>query len=79
MRIKQFLYTLLFTYTILITSIKADVCTESVCEYYFEIQRWQTMVYEGPQGGYNVQVNGTGLQIVESSFRPKEYDCRLDW
>ncbi len=53
---------------------KADICTSKICEYHFDVERWQTMVYSTNNAAYNVELNGTDLQIVESSYHPKEYD-----
>ena len=47
---------------------KADICKKSVCEYDFTITYSRTMTYFKDNARYNLQFNGTRLQVVENSY-----------
>ncbi|KAI0234761.1 Dihydrogeodin oxidase [Lamellibrachia satsuma] len=55
--------------------VTADICRDAVCEYTFVIRRAPSMTYRAPNGKlYNVALNGTRLQIIESSFHKASAD-----
>jgi len=64
--------TLLILVSACLMTITAELCVEDICEYHFEIRRWRSMTYYTPKGSYNVELNGTRLQITENSFRKEE-------
>jgi len=54
---------------ILITSTAGEVCRGPVCEFQFVVSRVQTMTTKIDGKVFNVQLNGTRLQVVENSLR----------
>ena len=53
------------------------ICHSKVCEFTLNIQYDRTLVYRDQENGgnaYDVQLNGTKLEIVENSHKQREYD-----
>jgi len=55
-----------------INSVAGEVCQGPVCEFQWVIRRTQTMTTYIDGFTFNVQLNGTRLQVVENSFRRSE-------
>jgi len=54
---------------ILMTSTAGEVCRGPVCQFQFVVSRAQTMTTKIDGKVFNVQLNGTRLQVVENSLR----------
>jgi len=54
---------------ILMTSTAGEVCRGPVCEFQFVVDVAETMTTKIDGKVFNVQLNGTRLQVVESSLR----------
>jgi len=54
---------------ILMTSTACEVCRGPVCEFRFVVNLAETMTTKIDGYGFNVQLNGTRLQVIENSMR----------
>jgi len=54
---------------ILMTSTAGEVCLGPVCEFQFVVRLAETMTTKIDGKVFNVQLNGTRLQVVENSLR----------
>jgi len=72
MKLLQYEVHVLFLLIPMTSSVVGKVCQGPVCEFPFVVRRAQTMTTNIDGRVFNVQLNGTRLQVVENSFQRSE-------
>jgi hypothetical protein len=64
-----FVISLFSVATLTTTVARADICTQSVCEYTWIVRHARTMTYVRAGKTYNVALNGSRLEVVKNDYR----------